>query len=92
MKPIRLITAMFWAVTLRCERLDRLRATKPREEWEAAERFGERLHTSMCRSCRRARRKLDRLDEGLRTLGDSAAGSMPDGTRERLRRGLAESS
>ena len=92
MKPIRLITAMFWALTLRCERLDRLRATKPREEWSASERFGERLHTSMCRSCRRARRKLERLDEGLQSLSESAGEAMPGAAKERLRERLHESS
>jgi len=92
MKPVRLITSLFWALTLRCERLDRLRATKPREEWSATERFGERLHASMCRSCRRARRKLERIDAGLQTLGESASEAMPEGAKERLRRGLRESS
>ncbi len=92
MNPLRLVQAIVFTVTLRCERLDRLRTNKDRADWSRGERFAERLHTSMCKSCRRTRRKLERLNEGLRSLGEVGAEGMPESAKERVRRGLRESS
>lgn len=91
MNVVRFIKAVGYVLTLRCEEADRLRAAKREGEWTRAERLGEALHTSICKSCRNARRKLELLQESLRDLDEEiGAEAMPEDVRERLRRRVAE--
>jgi hypothetical protein len=91
MAVVRVLKALGYVLTLRCEEADRLRAAKKRGEWTRAERIGEALHTSICKSCRNARRKLELLQESLEELEEEvAAEAMPKDVRERLRRRISE--
>ena len=80
----RFLTSCLYVVTLRCERVDALRSTKPEAEWTKTERFAESLHVKMCKTCRRTREKLRVLDEGLRSFDDTPAEPLSDAARARM--------
>jgi len=60
----------------------------PPEERTATQDFGERMHRTLCRNCRRARRQLIALSDALKSLGEGADGKaapLPDAEmRERI--------
>ena len=85
---IRWLKTLWFVVTLRCEDADRLRTIESRESIRLSDRIGERLHTALCGSCRRARRQMRKIDETLRTMGGTES-PLPDEARERVVSGLA---
>jgi hypothetical protein len=67
----RLAKALWYVLTLRCEEADRVRAVENAGgETAWSERVGERLHSSLCKSCRIARRKLDAITDALHSNRD----------------------
>jgi len=85
------LRVIWYVLTLRCEEADRVRSVaREGERLRAGARVGERVHTSLCRNCRRARRRLRELDRLVSELReDAGAAPMPPDARERLRGVLA---
>ena len=85
---IRLARTIWYVLTLRCEEADRVRSVDRMEDLTRAERFGTWAHTSLCRSCRKARRQARALQRVLREVGDGLADGelpeIPDSTRTRI--------
>ncbi len=88
----RWFNTIWYVLTLRCEEADRIRSVAASETLTRAERIGGSLHTALCRSCRNARRQVERLDQALRDLGESPAqpSPMPEAGRERIARAMSE--
>ena len=85
---IRLAQTMWYVLTLRCEEADRVRAVERSEDLTRAERFGTWAHTSLCRSCRRARRQARALRRVIQEIGDELVDGnvkgLPDSARARI--------
>lgn len=67
-KVIRLLKAIAYVLTLRCEEADRIRAIARSEDTSRAEKIGATLHAWVCRACWAARKQADRLDEAIDML------------------------
>ena len=66
MRGSKLIKAVQLVLTLKCERSMRLVSEALDRDLSLGERIALRLHLFICRACRRARRQLFFLHEGLR--------------------------
>ena len=93
---IRLVKAIWLVLALRCEEADRLRCAEAAESLAFHERLAGRVHESLCRTCREARRRLNLVDELVeesRTDDEAFAGSearLEPAARERLERRLRD--
>ncbi len=85
---IRWLKTLWFVLTLRCEDADRLRTIGSHEPVRWSHRVGERLHRALCGSCRRARRQMRKLDETLRSMGETEE-RLPAEARDRVVSGLA---
>jgi len=86
---IRWIKTVWYVLNLRCEEADRIRAISTADDLTRAERLGERMHSALCASCRRARRQARALQRILREIGSGDAGPNIDpATRARIRAAL----
>lgn len=87
----RFARTVWYVLTLRCEEADRLRSVAQTEPLTRAERFGAWSHTTLCKSCRRARRQADILQSLIRDLSDTPAeGALSDGARMRIAEAIDE--
>ena len=68
------LRSIWYILTLRCEEADRLRAIADPASLSRHQRIAERIHRGLCSSCRHAARQLERLDKGLRDLGEGSGG------------------
>ena len=84
---IRLGRTIWYVLTLRCEEADRVRAVGRSEDLTRAERFGTWAHTLLCKSCRRARRQAEKLQDLVTDLSDTPA-TLSKGARERMLEGI----
>ncbi|USO00107.1 MAG: hypothetical protein H6810_05445 [Phycisphaeraceae bacterium] len=81
------IRTIWYILTLRCEEADRLRSRARGGELTRTERVAERLHRSLCSSCRKAAAQLDQIDRALEHLADGLSeGRAPDWDEQRAAR------
>ena len=74
---IRWLKTVWYVLTLRCEEADRLRSLD--ENTTRAQRVGEVMHRTLCKSCRRAKKQTQILSRLLANLDESASGVRLDG-------------
>lgn len=88
---IRLAKATWYVLTLRCEEADRIRcriSSGADAPWH--QRFGERVHSTLCRSCRSARRKLDAISSVIASDRDRLAAGAGESLSDAGRQAIAE--
>ena len=82
----------WYVLSLRCEEAERVRALPHGASDRAGSRLGERVHSTLCSSCRRARKRLRELNRAIDELKDpgaeGAAPPMPSDARARIARAL----
>jgi hypothetical protein len=87
---------IFYVLTLRCDEAERIRCAPDPELVKAHQSFGESMHRCLCKSCRRAKRKLETMNRALERLGTGAEVDLGEGlspeARQRLRDALEENS
>jgi len=82
---VKWLRTIWYVLTLRCEEADRLRAVARHGELSRSERVAERLHRSLCSSCRHAAAQIERIDRGLDRLADGVADHAVPGWSEERR-------
>lgn len=91
---IRTMKSVLWIVSLRCEEADRMMSDSLDRRLGWAERLALRGHMLVCRSCRRAGRKLRSIRRALsKSLEqvDAAGDTLSAEARERIRAALRNS-
>lgn len=82
----------WYVLSLRCEEAERVRSLPHGASDRAGSRFGERVHSTLCSSCRRARKRLRELNKAIDELkspeGGDEAPPMPADARARIARAL----
>jgi hypothetical protein len=76
-------------LTVRCQRADRLLAERAVRRLRWYESVAAHAHSSICRSCRRARRQMRILGEAISQRarrGEPLTGSLDPAIAQRLRR------
>ena len=90
-----LLKGLILILTVRCERADRLLAERAVRRLRWYESVAAHAHSSICRSCRRARRQMRILlvviSERARR-GEPLAGRIDPKVAQRLRRALGDGS
>ncbi len=82
---------LWHALSMRCEEADRLRSL-PDEDFPRLLRWGAAFHTVLCKSCRNAKRQLERLQstlQGLEREPGVAVGLSPE-ARARIAKSIEE--
>ncbi|MEO1007590.1 MAG: hypothetical protein AAFX79_03420 [Planctomycetota bacterium] len=74
-----LARTIWFVVTLQCEQADRIRANLGDPAVTRADRFAERVHSTLCSSCRNARRQAEQIQDAL---SDLASGGSAEPTGE----------
>ncbi len=85
---------IWYVLTLRCNEAERCRCAPDQDALARHQVIAERLHRILCRSCRRAKRKLEIVDCALSQLGseaelDSGLGLSVE-ARDRMQRALVD--
>lgn len=81
----------WYVLNLRCEEAERVRSLPEGAPDRAGSRLGERVHSTLCSKCRRARKRLRALNSAIEELGsrsDDEAPPMPSDARARIARTL----
>lgn len=90
----RTLHILWYVLTLRCEEADRVRCAVDAEGVEGYQLVAERVHRTLCSSCRAAKRQLDAVNRTLEALGSDEAPceGMPADAKARIARALEERS
>jgi len=85
---------IWYVLTLRCEEAERCRCAPDDGDLRRYQVVAERLHRLACRSCRRAKRRLDIVERAMTLLGNGAELDLGAGlgtdARERMLRTLSD--
>ena len=70
---------LFYILTLQCDEAERIRCAPDPELVKPYQRGGEALHRCLCKSCRRAKRKLETMNAAMDRLGAGAECELGEG-------------